>query len=89
VGEESETAGRQDARTVAVVVTNRTMTSEIPKLEENMQKTVIVRIEGGVIQDVECPSGVQVVIHDYDIDGSETDLAEDETGDEYIESVWE
>ena len=89
MGQESQETSEQDAQPLAVVVTNRTMTSEIPKLEENMKKTVIVRIEGGVIQDVECPSGVQVVIHDYDIDGSETDLAEDETGDEYIESVWE
>ena len=53
------------------------------------KKIVHVTVEGGVIQDVECPSGVQVLIRDYDVDGSETDLAEDETGDEFIESVWE
>jgi hypothetical protein len=53
------------------------------------KKTVHVTVEGGVIQYVDCPSGVQVLVRDYDIDGSEADLAEDETGDEYIESVWE
>ena len=53
------------------------------------KKTVHVTVEGGVIQDVECPSGVQVLIRDYDVDGSESDLAEDETGDEFIESIWE
>ena len=53
------------------------------------KKIVQVTVEGGVIQDVECPSGIQVLIRDYDVDGSETNLAEDETGDEFIESVWE
>jgi hypothetical protein len=53
------------------------------------KKIVQITVEGGVIQDVECPSGVQVLVRDYDVDGTEIDLAEDETGDEYIESVWE
>ena len=53
------------------------------------KKTVHVTVEGGVIQNVDCPSGVQVVIRDYDVDGSEADLAEDDSGDEFIESVWE
>ena len=53
------------------------------------KKIVHVTVEGGVIQDVECPSGIQVLIRDYDVDGSETNLAEDETGDEFIESIWE
>jgi hypothetical protein len=54
-----------------------------------MKKIVRIAVEGGVIQDVECPSGVQVLVRDYDVDGSETDLAEDDSGDEFIESVWE
>ena len=53
------------------------------------KKIVHVTVEGGVIQDVECPSGIQVLIRDYDVDGSETDLAEDDSGDEFIESIWE
>jgi len=53
------------------------------------KKTVAITVEGGVIQSVDCPSGVQVVVRDYDVDGSETDLAEDDSGDEFIESVWE
>ena len=53
------------------------------------KKTVHVTVEGGVIQNVDCPSGVQVLVRDYDVDGSEADLAEDDTGDEFIESVWE
>ena len=50
--------------------------------------TVTISIEGGVVQQVDCPSGVQVVIRDYDVDGSEVDLAEDDTGDEYVETTW-
>jgi hypothetical protein len=53
------------------------------------KKIVAITVEGGVIQSVDCPAGVQVVIRDYDIDGSEADLAEDDSGDEYLESVWE
>jgi hypothetical protein len=53
------------------------------------KKIVRIAVEGGVIQNVDCPTGVQVVVHDYDVDGSEADLAEDDSGDEYVESVWE
>lgn len=54
-----------------------------------MKKTVHVTVEGGVIQTIDCPSGIQVVVRDYDVDGSESDLAEDDSGDEYLESTWE
>ena len=57
--------------------------------KQTRKKTVHVTVEGGVIQYVDCPSGVQVLVRDYDVDGSEADLAEDDSGDEYIESVWE
>ena len=50
-----------------------------------MKKIVIITVEGGVVQDVEVPDGVQVVVKDYDVDGSEEDLSEDENGDEFIE----
>ncbi len=51
--------------------------------------TVTVTVEGGVVQHVEVPPGVRVVVKDYDIDGSESDLAEDTNGDNYVESIWE
>ena len=54
-----------------------------------MKTTVRISVEGGVVQNVECPTGVQVIVRDYDVDGSESDLTEDESGDEYIESTWE
>jgi hypothetical protein len=53
-----------------------------------MKKTVTVSIEAGVVQEVDCPSDVQVIVRDYDVDGSEVDLAEDDTGDEYVEIIW-
>ena len=53
-------------------------------------KTVRVTVEGGVIQWVEVPEGVTVVVQDYDVDGSEDDLLQqDNHGDQYIESTWE
>ena len=53
-------------------------------------RTVIVTIEGGVIQDVEVPPGVQVVIHDYDVGNIEEDGVEfDKDGNARLVSIWE
>ena len=42
--------------------------------------TVQITMEGGVIQDMQCPAGVRVVVHDYDVDSSEEDLRRTPTG---------
>ncbi len=53
-------------------------------------KIVRVTIEGGVVQHVDVPVGVQVVVRDYDVDGTDADDHEqDENGDHFIESIWE
>ena len=52
-------------------------------------KIVRVTVEGGVIQDIDCPEGVRVIVKDYDTDGSEADLKQDDNGDDYIETIWE
>lgn len=54
-----------------------------------MTKIVHITVEGGVIQDVQVPDGVAVIVRDYDVDGAEEGLPQDENGDEFIESVWE
>ena len=54
-----------------------------------MRKVAQITMEGGVIQDVRCPEGVKVVIHDYDVDGADEGLQRDDNGDPFIESVWE
>ncbi len=51
-------------------------------------KTVRITVEGGVIQFVDCPRGVRVIVKDYDVDG-EDNVHQDEQGDAYIEGVWE
>ena len=51
--------------------------------------TVHITVEGGVVQHVAVPLGVQVVVRDYDVDGSETDLAEDDNGDKHVENIWD
>lgn len=52
--------------------------------------TVTITVEGGVVQHIDLPPGVRAVVKDYDIDGcDESDLTEDENGDEYVEGVWE
>lgn len=54
-----------------------------------MKKIVTVTVEGGVIQHIACPLGVQVIMKDYDVDDAGSDLHEDENGDQYVEGVWE
>jgi hypothetical protein len=53
-------------------------------------KTVRVTLKGGVIQDVSCPKGVRVIVHDYDTDEiDEKDLTKDSEGNPCIETIWE
>jgi hypothetical protein len=46
---------------------------------------VFITVEGGCVQNVDCPPGVEVTIRDYDTDGEEPDpergLIEDDNGD--------
>lgn len=57
--------------------------------ERTEKKTVIVRIEGGVVQNVDCPSDIQVVIQDFDVEGlDQADLAEDDKGGRYLKMTW-
>jgi hypothetical protein len=61
-----------------------------PRRESKAMKTVRVTVVGGLVQHVEVPEGVQVVVRDYDVDGTEADqLQQDENGDQFIESIWE
>jgi hypothetical protein len=53
-------------------------------------KIVQVTVEGGVVQEVDCPFGVRVIVHDYDTEGiPEDELIQDECGDDCIETIWE
>ena len=55
-----------------------------------MPRIVRVTVEGGVIQYVEVPEGVTVIVRDYDAEGCDPDLVEqDDDGNDYIESIWE
>lgn len=54
-----------------------------------MASVVRVTVEGGVVQHVEVPSGVTVVVRDYDVDScDEIDLERDANGDRYFEQLW-
>jgi hypothetical protein len=54
-----------------------------------MKRTVRITMEGGVIQEIQVPNDVRVVVRDYDVDGHEEGLKKDENGDPYIETTWE
>lgn len=53
-------------------------------------KTVEVTVEGGVVQYIDVPQGVRVIVKDYDVEGcDQSDLEQDENGDNYFEAIWE
>ena len=55
-----------------------------------MDKVVRVVVAGGVVQHVEVPDSVLVVVNDYDVDGCAPALLErDGNGDHFVEAVWE
>ena len=52
-------------------------------------KTVKITVEGGVVQHVEVPDGVTVIVRDYDVEGVEPELLQqDRGGDNYTEAIW-
>jgi hypothetical protein len=54
-----------------------------------MNEKVVVSIKDGAVIEVEAPSSVDVVVKDYDIDGTEEALLKvDEDGDSYREMIW-
>jgi|APCry1669189204_1035204.scaffolds.fasta_scaffold1164704_1 hypothetical protein len=54
-----------------------------------MKRTVRITMKGGVIQDIEVPKDVRVIVRDYDVDGQEEGVQRDENGDPYLENIWE
>jgi hypothetical protein len=58
---------------------------------EGVEASVVhVIIEGGVIQDIQVPPGVRVIVRDYDTNSEASErLKRDDEGDDYIETIWE
>lgn len=44
------------------------------------KQEVIIRIWHGVVEVVKVPKNIRVLLRDYDVDGGEDDLKEDDTG---------
>ena len=56
---------------------------------ENSASTVVIIVLGGVVEVVESPSDVRVIVRDYDIEGiKKSRLKKDAEGNDYAESVW-
>lgn len=50
---------------------------------------VIITIKGGIIQDINLPDNVTVIVMDFDVEGVEEDvLSHNKEGEAYIESTW-
>ena len=44
----------------------------MPNKAVQKQLTVRITVEGGVIQNIICPPGVEVIVRDYDVEGAES-----------------
>jgi hypothetical protein len=54
-----------------------------------MERIVRVIVSGGVVQHVEVPEGVRVIVNDYDCEGCDPAVLEyDDNGDPFVEVVW-
>ena len=51
-------------------------------------KTVTVIVEGGVVQHVDVPEGVEVTIHDYDVEDDGPNVLQDAEGNRYFVATW-
>jgi hypothetical protein len=52
-------------------------------------QTVEITMDGGLIQSLKAPRGVNVTVRDYDVEGSDEIVRKDANGDEFIEFGWE
>jgi len=54
-------------------------------------KQVVLRVDGGIVDTITIPQGVEVVIRDYDmVNTIDNELVQtDDTGKEYVEIVFE
>jgi len=50
------------------------------KKRQKTEKVVIMQ-QGGILDIVDCPKHIKIIIKDYDIDGTEDNLKNDEYGD--------
>ena len=50
---------------------------------------IIVVMDGGLIQDVQnVPSGVEVEVRDFDIEGTHLEIHRTPDGEEYVRTIW-
>ena len=65
------------------------MIQEPEHVERIDKQKVAVRLQGGMVTDVEASSTIEVVVHDYDIDGADQSrLSRDADGRQCLTTVW-
>lgn len=72
-----------------LIVADRTSQAESSRRSESSEPmSVLVIVSGGVVQNVVCPTGVSVVVRDFDVEGVEDQAVVIEGDERFIESVW-
>lgn len=49
-----------------------------------MNRIVMIEVSGGVVQNVDVPEGIRVVVRDYDVESYDLNKKE-----EFFEEIWE
>jgi hypothetical protein len=64
---------------------------EVRTMVSKDRRTITVGVYGGVVQWIQgIPEDVRAVVHDFDIEGIDTErLPRDERGQDCVESIWE
>jgi len=58
---------------------------------QSRTKPIVVTVEGGLIQNIENPYNLTIIVKDYDVEGHDKYdpwIKKDENGDEYAHSEW-
>lgn len=57
----------------------------------NIMKQVVLRVDGGIVDPISIPQGIEVVIRDYDMTDTVNNelIQSDNSGKEYVEIVFE
>lgn len=70
-------------------MTHSRKTASINPDELSNPRRVNVFLEGGIVQNIEVPEGVEVHVYDYDLEGLDADRIEtDALGDSCAITVW-
>jgi len=78
----------QDENDEKIIISSSHVQEEFSSMLTRLNTKVVVTIEGNKIKAIDIPSGIQVVIKDYDNLGTEREIKRNKNGKRYSEYGW-